>query len=157
MLNSVHNSIGTFHGTNVAMAIDIAYAGKAAISGKILELQSFDAANSNLVMTHPPQPSTSPAGVKGGVTPGKLDNHVAPVYPAAARSMHVTGTVVLHAAVSQQGKIVDLFPIASPSSLLTGAAIEAVKQWTYTPFLLNGQPVKADTIISVNFGLVGPA
>jgi len=66
----------------------------------------------------------------------------------------VGGTVVLHAIISQQGTITSLQAISGPD-MLKGAALDAVRQWKYKPYLLNGDPTEVDTTITVNFNLNG--
>jgi protein TonB len=60
--------------------------------------------------------------------------------------------VVLSARISTTGDIVDL-QVMSGHPMLIPAALDAVKAWRYRPFLLNGQPVEVDTVITVNFTL----
>jgi protein TonB len=75
---------------------------------------------------------------------------VQPVYPSQARSLHLQGAVVLDATISQQGQIEDL-KVVSGHPLLAEAAKDAVAQWQYTPFLLNGQPMRKQTRITISF------
>jgi protein TonB len=62
--------------------------------------------------------------------------------------------VVLHAIISKQGTITSLQAISGPD-MLKGAALDAVRQWRYKPYLLNGEPTEVDTTITVNFNLNG--
>jgi periplasmic protein TonB len=62
--------------------------------------------------------------------------------------------VVLHAIISKQGTITQLNAISGPD-MLKGAATDAVRQWRYKPYLLNGEPTEVDTTITVNFNLNG--
>jgi len=62
--------------------------------------------------------------------------------------------VVLHAIISKTGSIEKLEAISGPD-MLKGAAMDAVKQWKYKPYLLNGEPVEVDTEVLVNFTLSG--
>src|SRR6185437_12276713 len=79
---------------------------------------------------------------------------VMPVYPTIAREVHESGTVVLHAIIGEDGSVKQLQYISGPS-LLKKAAMDAVQQWKYKPYMLNGQPVSVDTTISVVFNLSG--
>ena len=83
---------------------------------------------------------------------GNLIRRVQPVYPPPARSMRVQGSVVLSAVISKQGTIENL-QVLSGHPLLVSAAIEAVKQWRYRPYILNNEPVEVETQITVNFTL----
>ena len=90
--------------------------------------------------------------VSQGVSEGLLIRQIAPVYPPIARRNHVQGTVVLHALIGQDGRIENLTPVSGPKELIP-AAVGAVEQWTYKPYLLMGQPVEVDTQVTVNFVL----
>ncbi len=88
------------------------------------------------------------------MTEGDLIYKVQPEYPMPAKMARIQGAVVLHALISKQGTIENL-QVDSGSPWLVGAAIEAVRQWRYRPYLLNEQPVEVDTEVTVNFVLSG--
>jgi periplasmic protein TonB len=92
--------------------------------------------------------------VSQGVSSGLLVRKVQPNYPPLARQARIQGTVVLHAVISKDGSIENL-QLVSGHPMLAPAAIEAVKQWKYKPYLLNGEPVEVDTEVMVNFTLSG--
>ncbi|MGB8579404.1 MAG: TonB family protein [Candidatus Sulfotelmatobacter sp.] len=92
--------------------------------------------------------------VSAGVTSGLLIRKVNPAYPPLARQARISGTVILRAVISKDGSIENL-SLVSGHPMLAPAAIEAVKQWKYKPYLLNGEPVEVDTEIQVNFTLAG--
>ncbi len=92
--------------------------------------------------------------VSSGVAQGLLIHEVRPQYPAMARSAHIQGSVVLQATIGKNGAIQNLH-LLSGHPLLVQAAMDAVRQWRYRPYLLNDQPVEVDTTIQVNFMLSG--
>jgi len=100
----------------------------------------------------PVQRSLGPARISGGVMAGLILAKVQPQYPVEARNAGVSGTVVMHAMIGKDGTIENLTVISGPAMLQT-AAVDAVKQWTYRPYLLNGVPTEVDTTIVVNFNL----
>jgi TonB family protein len=81
---------------------------------------------------------------------GLIKHRVDPVYPEDAKN--ISGAVVLLVTIDDHGKIVKLTPVAGPE-MLRDAALNAVKQWTYKPYLLNGRPVFVQTQITINFSL----
>jgi periplasmic protein TonB len=85
---------------------------------------------------------------------GSLIRRVQPVYPPLARSARIQGPVVLTALISKAGTIEDLHAISGPP-MLVRAAVEAVSQWRYRPYILNSEPVEVETQITVNFLLAG--
>lgn len=95
------------------------------------------------------------ARVSGAVMAGEILTKITPIYPASARQAHIGGTVILHAIIGRDGHIRYLRPISSPNTDLAFAAIDAVRQWTYKPHLLNGDPTEVETTITVNFNLNG--
>jgi protein TonB len=92
--------------------------------------------------------------VSSGVQSGLLVRKVPPVYPPLARQARIQGTVILQAQISKDGNIENL-QLISGHPMLAPAAIEAVKQWKYKPYLLNGEPVEVETQVQVNFTLAG--
>jgi protein TonB len=77
---------------------------------------------------------------------------VQPVYPSEALKERIAGTVRLHVLVAKDGTI-EQIEVISGHPLLLQAALDAVRQWTYQPTLLNGEPVEVDTTIDVGFSL----
>jgi periplasmic protein TonB len=92
--------------------------------------------------------------VSQGVTQGLLIRKVQPAYPPLARQARIQGSVLLQAEISKDGTIQNL-RLISGHPMLAPAAIEAVKQWRYKPYILNGEPVEVETQITVNFTLSG--
>jgi protein TonB len=90
--------------------------------------------------------------ISAGVTKGLLIHRVEPTYPTLAKSARVQGDVVLSAVIDGNGQIQNL-QLVSGHPMLVPAAIAAVKQWRYKPYLLNGQPVEVETTITVIFTL----
>jgi protein TonB len=88
------------------------------------------------------------------VNEGDLVRKVLPTYPSLARSARIQGSVVLQAVISKQGLIENL-RVLSGHPLLVPAAIEAVRQWRYRPYVLNNEPVEVETQVTVNFSLDG--
>lgn len=106
----------------------------------------------------PPAPPAIPADPRPPVRPGgvvsapRKVHHVAPVYPEIARSARVEGIVFLEALIDDDGTVREVKVLRS-HPLLDGAAVEAVRQWRFTPTLLNGVPVQVIMTVTVNFML----
>jgi periplasmic protein TonB len=92
--------------------------------------------------------------VSQGVTQGLLIRKIQPAYPPLARQARIQGSVLLQAVISKEGAIENL-RLISGHPMLAPAALEAVKQWRYKPYILNGEPVEVETQITVNFTLSG--
>ena len=90
--------------------------------------------------------------VSQGVSQGLLVKRVQPVYPAQALQMRLQGTVELDANISTDGSVTKI-KVLKGQAVLARAAVEAVRQWKYQPYVLNGEPVAIDTQITVNFKL----
>jgi TonB family protein len=95
---------------------------------------------------------TDPVRVSQGVSQGMLRQRVVPPYPPQARQARIQGEVVLQAVITENGSIGEL-KVVKGHPLLIRPAYDAVKQWKYRPYLLNGKPVAIQTIITVNFRL----
>jgi TonB family protein len=92
--------------------------------------------------------------VGGTVQAAKLVHQVLPVYPIYAKDGHISGTVLLHVIVARDGSV-QTVEYVSGQDELKRSAMDAVKQWRYTPTTLNGQPVEVDTTIVVIYSLGG--
>lgn len=108
---------------------------------------------------NPPAVSASDAGTGGqpvqisqGVAQGLLLHKVFPVYPISARQNHVEGMVLMAATIDRDGRVVELKALSGPRDLIP-AAMGAVKQWRYKPYVLDGRATPVQTQITVNFTL----
>ena len=99
-----------------------------------------------------PRTTVQKVRVSSGVAEGMLVHEVKPSYPALARQARIEGRVLLQAEIGKDGGIENLHVI-SGHPLLVPATLEAVKQWRYRPYFLNGQPLEVETQIIVNFVL----
>lgn len=102
--------------------------------------------------TPPPPSRRAPVRVSEGVTEGLRIREVAPAYPRIAQAAGIQGDVRLCAIISRNGEIENL-QVLSGHPLLVTAALDAVRQWRYRPFYLNGDPVEVSTQITVRFVL----
>jgi periplasmic protein TonB len=99
----------------------------------------------------PPSPP-GPLHVGGVVRPPQKVHHVAPTYPAIAQAARVSGTVIIEALIAEDGSVRDVKVLRSVPLLDTSAS-EAVRQWRFTPTLLNGVPVQVIMTVTVTFNL----
>lgn len=108
--------------------------------------------------TRPVLPSAPAPAVRtfrtSNMLEGSLIRRVKPSYPPLARNARIQGPVVLFAVISRAGTI-DNLRVVSGHPLLVPAAIEAVRQWRYRPYILNSEPIEVETQITVNFLLSG--
>ncbi len=95
-----------------------------------------------------PRRSASAATIK---EPKKI-KHVKPVYPQIAQTAKVQGIVIIEATIGKDGSVKDAKVLRSVA-LLDQAALDAVRQWKFTPTLLNGEPVEVIMTVTVNFTL----
>ncbi len=102
----------------------------------------------------PPKPS-GPIKISQGVIAGNRIAFVEPQYPPIAKIAHMSGTVTLHAIISKSGSVERLSVVNSSNPMFNNYAMQAVQQWRYRPYLLNGEPTEVDTNITVNFALNG--
>jgi protein TonB len=100
----------------------------------------------------PPPPPAQPVRVGGQIKQPTKTKHVAPVYPPIAQSARVQGVVIIEAVIGPNGKVQDARVLRS-IPLLDQAALDAVKQWEFTPTLLNNVPVPVIMTVTVQFTL----
>lgn len=101
----------------------------------------------------PPKPVARPPRISH-MMEGNLIYKVQPVYPPLARAARIQGAVHLRAIISRNGIIENLQAIDGHPMLIQ-AAIDAVRQWRYRPYILNDEPVEVETQVTVNFSLSG--
>jgi len=98
------------------------------------------------------QAVSGPLRISGKIEEGLLIHRTIPVYPPIALASHIEGTVVLQATISRSGTIANLHVISGPM-MLQQAALNAVQEWRYRPYLLTGEPVEVETTVNVIFKL----
>ncbi len=101
-----------------------------------------------------PPPPVARAVLRSSLLEGNLIRRVEPIYPPLARNARIQGSVVLVAVISKAGTIDNLHAV-SGHPMLVPAAVDAVSQWRYRPYILNSEPIEVETQITVNFYLAG--
>jgi TonB family protein len=155
-LHVIRNSFSTFQGHTISGDLQFVQNGKSVLSAHIESLEPLGIIN---------EPDFAPSAdaksiilkkvnVSGAVMQGKLIQNPPPFYPPLAKSQGVQGTVVLKAIIGEDGRVHDVGVVSGPK-ILQQAAIDAVKQWRYKPFLLNGEAVEVETEINIVFSLGG--
>ena len=104
--------------------------------------------------TTPLPPPPQRVRISSGVMQGLLTKRVNPAYPSDARDQRIQGVVLLTVIIDKEGNV-STADLISGHPLLAPAAIDAVRQWKYKPYLLNGQAVEIETQVQVNFTLLG--
>ena len=149
---ATRNRVGTFQERKVAVDQTISLGSATAITAHLDTLETLPVVESDMI---PPaefkKVNLNPITVSSGLARGLLTKSVPPVYPAVSKSNHVSGSVILRARIGDDGRIHLLKVISTPDPDLAIAALVAVRQWTYKPYLLNGAPVEVDTQITVIF------
>jgi periplasmic protein TonB len=100
-----------------------------------------------------PAPSARPPRVSH-MMEGNLIHRVQPDYPLLAKQARIQGVVLLRAVIGTDGRIENL-QVLRGHPMLVRAAVEAVRQWRYQPYVLNDQPVEVETEITITFTLAG--
>jgi protein TonB len=136
--------------TITTLALALAVCAGAYASGQGTEYAGTSVPDAAPVQTVAPAPRV--VRIPGGVAAGNILTKVQPVYPPEAKAQGISGTVLLHALIGKDGTIQELTPVAG-NDLLQKAALDAVRQWTYKPYLLNGDPVEVETTIHVVYSL----
>ena len=97
-----------------------------------------------------PKPSLATIKISQGVSQGLLIKRVQPTYPPAALKRHAQGAVQIEATINKEGNVINP-KVLRGDPVLAHAALEAVRQWRYKPYYLDGEPVEIQTQITVNF------
>jgi protein TonB len=97
-----------------------------------------------------PKPSLATVKVSQGVSQGLLIKRVQPKYPQSALAVHTQGAVQIEATINKEGNVVNP-KVLHGDQVLARAAVEAVRQWRYKPYYLDGEPVEIQTEITITF------
>lgn len=123
------------------------------VNGSLVSGGAFGAPLRDAIPPPPPTPvSTPPVHVGGAVSQPRRTTYIVPQYPVIAREAHVSGVVILEAVIAEDGSVRDVRVLRS-IPLLDQAAVDAVRQWRFTPTLLNGAPVPVIMTVTVAFNL----
>ncbi len=147
----IRNSVGHFQGKSVALDIQIFEAGVLALRAHVDQLSTFSPQESSFAAMPTQEIVSRSVDIGSSVAAGRLVTKLAPPYPERARAAHLSGSVVLRATIDREGHIASLVPMQSPALLLTESAMQAVRQWTYEPYRVDGEPIEVRTVITVNY------
>ncbi len=152
IFTTVYSRIEQMQERNLPMEVRVMAEDRTVFSVTVDSVTSFDPANAALKppvdATEIPTPNVS---LSSGVAEGALIKKVPPEYPPIAVIEKLQGTVLIHARIGTDGKIYDPEVVISPGSVLTKAALDAVTQWQYRPYLLHGPLVEVSANIHVIF------
>ena len=143
----IRNGVGSFQDKLVPMDVVVHSGDVLAASGHISALMKRPVSEAELSTDGLTEKF---AMVPEGVWKGAV-HRVQPIYPEMAKRSHITGIVALRAVVGTDGHIHDLTIVSSPDQNLGFAAMDAVRKWIYTPYLVNGEPRQVETRINVTF------
>jgi TonB family protein len=149
----IRNNLGVFQARTVATAITAKVNDVTVLSSHVEKLETTSLPDTDFMPATGLEKIPNAIKVGSGVIAGQRLSSTPPHYPEGARARHATGTVVMRALISRDGHIYRLRLVSVPDPELAIAALAAVRQWTYKPYLLNGEPVTVDTTITVNFAI----
>ena len=152
----VRNSVGQFQDHTVPITLNASVDGREVLRAKVEVLQA----------STPPPGEFEPAStmtkiasgiakVSSGVMAGGITHSVPLHYPERAKQHHITGRVVLRGIIGSDGRIRSLQVMSTADGDLAIAALAAIRQWRYKPFLLNGAPTAVETTITAYFNIGG--
>lgn len=149
----VRNKVINFQGHFVPQDIRMVRSGKDLITAHLDSIELLNPVD-DADFAPPPDAFLVPRkiAISSGVAQGNLIRNPRPEYPQEAKSSGVSGTVVIQATIGKDGRISDAHAVSGPSALRQ-AAVDAVKNWVYKPYLLNGEAVEVDTTINIVFSL----
>jgi TonB family protein len=142
-------------GTSVALPFDFRKsAGAASPSASKAACNPRDGDVATVEFVQPRVDPSPPVFGAPVIEPGRaeemLAHRVEATYPQMARIAHIQGNVILHVLINKQGHVANIKPM-SGHPILIQAALDAVKQWEYQPFLMNGEPAEVETSVVVKF------
>jgi protein TonB len=152
-LQVLHRQVTLFQDRFVPSDLEILQSGKPALTA---HLETLEVLNPIDEIDFAPSPDATllhrRINISAGVVVGLLKENSAPLYPPEAKAAGISGTVVLRAVIGVKGRVTELQIVSGPVALQQ-AAMDAVRQWQYRPYLLNGEPIEVNTQINVVFTL----
>ena len=149
---TVRNKLGTFQQRTVVVDQTTLQNSITEITAHVEALQTMVPSESEFVPSADLEKiKQNQVTVGAGVIAGLKIGGANPSYPETARRNRISGSVALRARIGADGRIHALKIISTPDADLAIAALAAVREWTYKPYLLNGEPVAVETQITVNF------
>jgi TonB family protein len=149
---TARNRIGTFQGRQVVIDQTTIIGSVDAVTGHVDSLETVSLSESEMTpSTDLRKVDSVPIRAASGVVAGLKIAGPPPIYPESAKIKHISGAVILKARIGTDGRIHSLRVVSTPDADLAISSLAAVRQWTYKPYLLNGEPVEIDTQITVNF------
>jgi TonB family protein len=154
---TIRNHIGKFLERDVAIDQSTSFGSVNAITAHIEALRTMPLTEGDfLPTTELEKVDTKAPSISPAVMAGQILNKPNPIYPERARHKHISGTVTISARIGRDGRIHSMKLVSTPDPDLAIAALAAVRQWTYKPYSLNGEPTEVQTTIRVNFNF-GPS
>jgi TonB family protein len=153
-LQTLFNNIAVFDGAYVARNIEVRSGTRTILHVLINALETFEPTNDTLFIPGADASPSPPRITTVGDNGGHVVKKVPPSYPLYAKQQHIQGAVVLHAVITPEGKVSYVEPISGPAELLS-PAVDAVKQWQYQPYFVNGVPAEAEMEVNVVFVVGG--
>jgi TonB family protein len=148
------NAGGKFLERQVATQFSLSEGAIVVATAKVISLATFNPTPDTFQPASQLAPVVTPvARISSGVMAGMKLAGGPPAYPADARASHISGTVTLRAIIGRDGHIHTLRVMSAADPSLAISVLAAVRQWTYKPYLLNGEPTEVDTTIVVNFNI----
>jgi TonB family protein len=148
---TVQNSVGLFQKLTVATSFNINIGPTKMAEGKLTMLSGLKPEPAQFAKSDGFEPAAKLTPVDATFMNDQGLMKMPPVYPAAAKSKHMDGAVVLNAVIGRDGHVLGLKLKSAEDADLALSALYTVRQWTYKPFLVNGKPVDVDTTITVRF------
>jgi protein TonB len=143
-----------FQGRTIAGDLQFTQDGKQFLSAHLESIETMATVDATAFLPPPDatKPAPNPVPISAAVSTGYLIKKVPPEYPQIAKQERISGIVNLQAVIGKDGHITKLEFLDGPLELRQ-AALTAVKQWVYSPYLMFGEPVEVTTTIHVIFTL----
>jgi TonB family protein len=147
----VRNGVGKFQQKSVPIDVVVRSGDVLSATGHIVALATHPVTDEELSTNGLAAVGHDVVPLSDSSVQGLRLSAVAPRYPSQANMNHVSGTVVLAALIGTDGRVHKLSVVSTPDADLAVAALAAVREWTYKPYVVNGVPVEVTTRINVNF------
>ena len=145
--------MGHFQNRSVPMELRYEQAGQITTQAKLEELKTDTPTPDEFAQEGALERVPETINLGSTLVAGRKIKGSSPIYPGGAKASHITGSVLLSVVIGKDGKLHSIVPLYSPSPLLTGSSINAVKTWEYQPYVLNGEPTEVETTITISYNM----
>jgi TonB family protein len=150
---TVRNHIGGFQGRDVVVDQIMSQGAVKTATVHLETLETIKVSDTDFAPSAELESVSDPLVVSSATLQSLMIKSVPPIYPPTAKNNRISGSVVLSVIIGRDGRVQSSKVLSAPSDDLSEAAVTSIRQWTYKPYLVNGNPAEITSIVTINFAI----